>query len=304
MTITEQVVKNIIRRLLKGEDYRIEVVALINAEFLQFSIDFFKGIVDAKLKSKDITVDWYKKAFLDPKLSAKEIAINSGLNKKTIHNMFNSSTKEIVIDASNEHYDLLYESIKNLVESEHELDLTLTIKFKGVSVDLNVSESLIVINTLAVKRAELRGGLWSTAGKRVEKPLMQTLCKLYGVSENNYSLKIKGKKIEEDEFEREIDFYLTEGSNQYKCEVKLMGRGNPESADAVIARDSKVFVADKLSDTNKKQLNSLNVEWVELRSDGGFERFDIVLENLKIPHSKLPQNIDKELDIIFKEILK
>lgn len=83
-----------------------------------------------------------------------------------------------------------------------------------------------------------------------------------------------------------------------------MGRGNPESADAVIARDSKVFVADKLSDTNKKQLNSLKVEWVELRSDGGFERFDTVLKNLKIPHTKLPSNIDKELEVIFKEIFK
>jgi len=237
-------------------------------------------------------------------LPARDIAINSGLNKKTIHNMFNSSTKEIVIDASNEHYDALYEAIKNLVDTEHDLELTLTIKFKGVSVDLNVGESLIVINTLAVKRAELRGGLWSTAGKRVEKPLIQTLCGLYGVSNKNYSLKIKGKTIEEDDFEREIDFYLVEGKNQYKCEVKLMGRGNPESADAVIARDSKVFVADKLSDTNKKQLNSLKVEWVEMRSDGGFRRFETVLDHLKIPHEKLPENIDKKLEVVFKEIFK
>ena len=302
MTITEQVAKNIIRKLLKGEDYRIEVVTLINAEFLQFAVDFFKKIVNAKLKNKGITADWYKKEFLNPNLSARDIAINSGLNEKTIHNMFNSSTKEIVIDASNEHYDILYEAIKNLVEAEHDLELTLTIKFKGVSVDLNVSESLIVINTLAVKRSALRGGLWSTAGKRVEKPLMQTLCKLYGVPNKNYALKVKGKEIKEDDFEREIDFYLIEGKNQYKCEVKLMGRGNPESADAVIARDSKVFVADKLSDTNKKQLNSRKVEWVELRSDGGFEKFDIVLKNLKISHTRLSNNIDKELEIIFKEI--
>jgi hypothetical protein len=304
MTITEQVAKNIIKKLLRGEDYRIEVVTLINAEFLQFAIDFFKRIVDAKLKNKNITVDWYKKEFLNPSLPARDIAINSGLNKKTIHNMFNSSTKEIVIDASNEHYDALYEAIKNLVDTEHDLELTLTIKFKGVSVDLNVSESLIVINTLAVKRAELRGGLWSTAGKRVEKPLMQTLCGLYGVPSKNYALKIKGKVIEEDDFEREIDFYLVEGKNQYKCEVKLMGRGNPESADAVIARDSKVFVADKLSDTNKKQLNSLKVEWVEMRSDGGFKRFETVLDHLKIPHEKLPENIDKKLDLVFKEIFR
>jgi len=304
MTITEQVAKNIIKKLLRGEDYRIEVVTLINAEFLQFAIDFFKKIVDAKLKNKNITVDWYKKEFLNPNLPARDIAINSGLNKKTIHNMFNSSTKEIVIDASNEHYDALYEAIKNLVDTEHDLELTLTIKFKGVSVDLNVGESLIVINTLAVKRAELRGGLWSTAGKRVEKPLMQTLCGLYGVPNKNYSLKIKGKTIEEDDFEREIDFYLVEGKNQYKCEVKLMGRGNPESADAVIARDSKVFVADKLSDTNKKQLNSLKVEWVEMRSDGGFRKFETVLDHLKIPHEKLSENFDKKLEVVFKEIFK
>ena len=304
MRITDQITKNIIRKLLKGEDYRIEIVTLIDAQFLQFVVDFFKKVVDAKFKNQDISIDWYKKEFLSSELSANDIAINSGLNKKTIHNMFNSSTREIVIDASEDHYDVLYESIKNLVDTEHELELTLTIKFKGVSVDLNVSESLIVINTLAVKRAAIRGGSWSTAGKRVEKPLMQTLCKLYEVPSENYALKIKGKELDEDEFEREIDFYLIEGTNQYKCEVKLMGIGNPESADAFIARDSKVFVADKLSNTNKKQLDSRKVEWVELRSDGGFKRFETTLKKLKIPHDNLPKSIDKKLALIFEEIFQ
>jgi len=216
--------------------------------------------------------------------------------------MFNSSTKEIVIDASNEHYNSLYKTIKKLVESENDLELTLTIKFRGISVDLNVSESLIVINTLAVKRAELRGGLWSTAGKRVEKPLMQTLCKLYDVPDNNYAIKIKGRLVQNSDFEREVDFYLISGENQYKCEVKLMGRGNPESADAVIARDSKVFIADKLSETNKKQLDSLGIEWVELRNKNGFRKFEKVLNNLKIPHRIFNSNIDKKLDKIFEII--
>ena len=192
MTLTEQVAKNIIRKLLKGEDYRIEIVTLINAEFLQFAIDFFKKVVEAKLNNQDITVDWYKREFLNPELPKEDIAIHSGLNMKTISNMFNSSRKEVVIDASNDHYDTLYESIKALVESDEDLELTLTLKFQSVSVDLNISETLIVINTLAVKRAALRGGLWSTAGKRVEKPLMQTLCKLYEVSEENYKAELKG----------------------------------------------------------------------------------------------------------------
>ncbi len=300
MTLTEQVAKNIIKKLLKGADYRIEVVTLINAEFLQFAIEFFKKIIDAKLQSKNITVDWYKEAFLNPKLPANEIAINSGLNKKTIHNMFNSSTKEIVIDAANEHYDILYQSIKDLVETEHELDLTLTIKFKGVSVDLNVSESLIVINTLAVKRAELRGGLWSTAGKRVENPLMQTLCKLYSVNEENYRAKFVKDKAKG--FDREIDFYLLKDRKEFLCEVKLMGSGNPESADAVIARATNVFVADKLSLQNKSQLESLKINWIELRSENGWKRFKIALENLEIPHKDYNGNLDNDLDKIFAEI--
>lgn len=300
MTLTDQVTKNIIRKLLKGEDYRIEVVTLINAEFLQFAIDFFKKIIDAKLQSKSITVDWYKEAFLNPALPANEIAINSGLNKKTIHNMFNSSTKEIVIDASNEHYDLLYNSIQNLVETETELELTLTIKFKGVSVDLNVSESLIVINTLAVKRAELRGGLWSTAGKRVETPLMKTLCKLYQVPAENYkSLFVRDKTKNVD---REIDFYLLKDGKQFLCEVKLMGSGNPESADAVVARATNIFVADKLSIQNKNQLDNLKIHWVEMRSENGFQRFKLALEKFGIPHSGLDKNYSKQLDRIFEEI--
>lgn len=303
MTLTESVAKNIIQKLIKGQDYRIEIVTLINAEFLQYAINFFKKVIDAKLKNQDITVDWYKKEFLNPNLPARDIAIHSGLNKKTIHNMFNSSTKEIIIDASNENYDTLFEAIKNLVDTEQELELTLTIKFKGVSVDLNVSESLIIINTLAVKRAELRGGLWSTAGKRVEKPLMLTLCELFNVDNKNYTIKYKGRSKKKPEFEREIDFYLLEGDNSYKCEVKLMGRGNPEGADAVIARDSKVFVADKLSDTNKKQLDSLGVEWVELRSDNGYKRFATVLKHLNIPYQDFSGDIEPRLSQIFKKIL-
>jgi len=306
MTLTEQVTKNIIKRLIHGQDYRIEIVALINAEFLQFVIDFFKQVVDAKLKNQSVTIDWYKKEFLNPNLAIDDIAINSGLNKKTIMNMYNTATKKVVIDASNEHYDILYQSISSLIENQNEIDLTLTIKFRGVSVELNINESLIVINTLAVKRAALRGGLWSTAGKRVEKPLMQTLCKLYSVPEQNYIVKLKGKaaKAKDDpDFEREIDFYLTENKNLYKCEVKLMGRGNPESADAVIARDSKIFVADKLSDTNKSQLDSLKVEWVELRSEGGYKKFKNVLENLKIPHKEFTGNLDKGIDKILIELL-
>ena len=209
-------------------------------------------------------------------LASEDIAINSGLNKKTISNMYRSASKQIVIEASNEHFESLYNSILILVENENEIDLTLTIKFKGISVDLNVSESLIVINTLAVKRAALRGGMWSTVGKRAEKYLMLTLCKLYKVAPKYYNAEkfIRDKELDVD---REIDFYLINKENKYKCEVKLMGQGNPESADAIIARGSHVFVADTLSLQNKNQCDQLNVSWVACRDENGYKRFAKVL---------------------------
>ncbi len=302
MTLTQSVVEKVICKLLRGKDYRIEVITLIDAKFLQFAIDFFKQVVTAKLQDADINADWYKRNFLSPELNKKDIAINSGLNEKTIHNMHNSSAKRIVIDASTRHYDELHSTIANLADAEPDMELSLSIGFKGVSVDLNLSESLIVINTLAVKRSALRGGLWSTAGKRVEKPLMQTFCMLYGVPNINYSVTNRGADQTED-FSREVDFYLINGSDESKCEVKLMGKGNPESADAVIARDSKVFVADKLSDTNKSQLDSLGVEWVELRSTNGFQKFKTVLTNLGIPHSDLSADIEGDLNRILESIL-
>lgn len=300
MTLTNEVTKKIISKLLKGEDYRIEVVSIINVEFLQFAIDFFKKIVDAKLRSDAITTDWYKTAFLNKDLSSDEIAINSGLNKKTIHNMYNSSTKEIIIDAANEHYEQLYEIIESLCENESNLDLTLAITLNDVSVKLNISESLVVINTLAVKRAALRGGAWSTAGKQVEKYLMFTLCKLFSVSDKNYEAKFTRDRSKD--VDREIDFYLKNENNKYRCEVKLMGQGNPESADAIFARKSNVFVADKLSDQNKNQAEQLNVHWVELHSKEGYRRFKNILEKLKIPHKDFSNNIDSALDVIFRDI--
>lgn len=308
MKITNQVTKNIIKRVIKSEDYRIEIVNLLNAEFLQFSIDFFKKVVAAKLNSEDITIDWYKKYFLAEHLPKDEIIIHSGLNEKTITNMYGTAKKSVVIDASIEHFETLYTSIQTLVENEqNEIDLTLTIKLKSVSVDLSISESLIVINTLAVKRSQLRGGLWSTAGKSVEKYLMLALCKLYAVPESHYDastfVKDKSKNVD-----REIDFYLIRNQQKYLCEVKLMGKGNPESADAIIARNTQIFIADTLSQQNKNQCDELNVAWVALREEQGFLKFEQILQNFDIPHTHYKyesnEKLNRDLDDILNHLLE
>jgi predicted AAA+ superfamily ATPase len=301
MTLTDQVIKNIVSRLIKSQDYRIEVINLINADFLQFAVAFFKKVVHAKIESKDITIDWYKNAFMDKGLSTDDIAINAGLNKKTISNMYGTARKNVVIDAAYEHFESLYESIQSLIDLEKEIELTLTIKFNNVSVDLNVSESLIVVNTLAVKRAAIRGGFWSTAGKSVEKYLMITLCKLYNLSEDYYDSShfIKNKKKNVD---REVDFYLLNGDRKFRCEVKLMGQGNPESADAIFARQTQLFVADKLSQQNINQCEQLGIEWVELRRENGFRRFKHVLDKFGIPHTDFSSNLDVDLPVIMNSL--
>ena len=302
MTFDKIAVKQILLRLLKGEDYRGEVLNIINADFLDFALQFFKDVAEAKLQNEELTDDWYKKYFIqNPDLTKEEVAIYSGLNMKTISNTYKTTAKNVVVDASLEHYDTFVKTIQELIEIDDSLELMLTIKYNKVSVELTLSESLIVMNVLAVKRAAIRGGAWSTAGKRVEKPLMLTLCKLFRVPDKHYKSIYVAQLKDENDFSREIDFYLIDqNNNELKCEVKLMGKGNPESADAVIARDSKIFVADTLSETNKKQLDSLKVEWVELRSEKGYEKFKTILSNRGIPYEDIeditPEYLEKVID--------
>ena len=156
-----------------------------------------------------------------------------------------------------------------------------------MSFDLNLSESLIVLNALATKKISMCGGAWSAVGKRVEKRLLIKLCQLCGVPAKYYNAEnfVRDRMLDVD---REVDFKLYDKNfNEYRCEVKLMGKGNPESADAVIARDSDIFIADTLSDQNKNQLNQRKIFWLELKNHGveeNISRFKKILEKLNIPH--------------------
>ena len=298
MTVTGAVIKNIIRKLLAGQDYRSEIVTLLDAEFLQYVIAFFKRVACAKLENKNITVDWYKKELLlSDSLTKEEIAVHSGLNMKTISNMYNSTSKKIVLEASLEHYEALCDAIISLTEQD-DFDVTLTIKFRNVSVDLSINESLIVINTLAVKRSALRGGLWSTAGKQVEKPLMIALCALFQVPKKYFD---QGNLPDS---QRESDFYLFDDTGKgFPCEVKLMGKGNPESADAVYARGSRVLIANTLSDLNKEQMDANGILWVELKETDDYKRFEHVLNTLSIPCKPFTGDFQSALDKILDSIL-
>jgi len=81
-----------------------------------------------------------------------------------------------------------------------------------------------------------------------------------------------------------------------------MGKGNPESADAIIARYSDVFVADTLSQQNKNQCDQLGVNWIALRDKDGYKKYSEILQKLNIPHTKYNGNLDNDLPEILEKL--
>lgn len=302
MTISEKITRQIITDVIKSQDHRLAILEIINKEFMTFAIDFFKEVANAKLEDKEININWYKKHFLDSSLDKNEIAINSGLNLKTVDNIYRTTAKNVVLDASKEYFNSFYKELEYLTEADKEINITLTIKFKQVSVELNINESLLVINILAVKRSQIRGGIWSATGKGVEKYLMLALCKLFKVEEKYYSAE-HFTKDNSKAVDREIDFYLIDSNNKkHRCEVKLMGKGNPESADAIFARQTEVFVADTLSMQNKNQSDLLGVVWVACKDKEGYKRFALALDKFNIPYTDYNGNLDKDLAEILDKV--
>ena len=148
MNFENKVIEQTIDKLINGEDYRSEIVNAINVQFLDFSLLFFKDIIRAKLDEKNIDINWYKKYFiLNKNLETDEIAIYSGMNKKTITNIYGSATKEIVLNTAEKNFDYLSNLINELNENEEDkLNIQLKITYNKISVELSISESLLVIN--------------------------------------------------------------------------------------------------------------------------------------------------------------
>lgn len=289
MTFENDIIESTVNRLLNGDDYREEVVKSINAVFLDFTINFFKKIVEAKMNDEGITLEWYKKYFiLGNNFSADEAAIYAGINKKTITNMYGTATKEVVLNVANENFEYLSNVIGELEkDSSTGIAINIKISYKNVTVDLSLTESLLVINALATKKIQLRGGAWSSIGKKVEKPLLDKLCEIAGVPSSNID-NSHFRKDKTKSFDREVDYKLISKTGKiYRIEVKLMGKGNPESADATIARDSDIFVADTLSEQNCNQLTARGVEHLILKGNPDpIKEFKIILEKLNIPFIK------------------
>ena len=286
MTFGEKSIAATISKLLSGEDYRDEVVNAINALFFDFSIKFFREIVDAKFSGQDINMHWYREHFIESEnITPDDAAIYAGLNRKTITNIYGTASREVVLDAARSNFEYLRSMLAELEsDAENDLAVSISISYNSITVKLSLTESLLVINALATKKLQIRGGAWSAIGKRVEKPLLDELCRRAGVPAKNIDRKFTRDKTLA--YDRETDYRLIGRDGKiYRVEVKLMGKGNPESADATIARDSDIFIADTLSEQNCAQLTALGIEYLILRGNNKpLEDFVKILDRLDIPH--------------------
>jgi len=94
------------------------------------------------------------------------------------------------------------------------LNVDLQVTFNNVTVKLNLNESLVIINALAIRRSQIRGGKWSAVGKNIQTPLPETMCVIYAIPKGHYGA---GTRMGL----REVDFTLwNKHGKEIKCEVK------------------------------------------------------------------------------------
>lgn len=283
MAIDRDGLQHMLRCLIRdGESHREAVFREINRTFLDAALAFFREVVEAKLRGEDLGEDdWYRSELIErPGLPKEAVAMHAGMPNKTVQNTYGTTRREAVLDVGLKNYESLQRTINELVAQRDSPSIVLTIKLGAVGVDLTLNESLIVINSLAIQRERIRGGKWSSAGKQLERPLMATLCLLYGVDRQHWRL--AGPR----DAKYQVDFVLRSGGRDYPCEVKLMGPGNPESAKAVHAQESRLLVADHLSTQAVESLDQAGIEWVRLAEPDGYQRFGRVLDRFNIERTQ------------------
>lgn len=299
MAINRDSLHHMIRCLIRdGENHREAVFREINRTFLDKAFAFFRDVVEAKLRGEDLgESDWYRSEMIErPDLPKDAVTMHAGLPNKTIKNTYGTTRREVVLEAGLRNYESLQRTINELVAQRDSPSIVLTIKLGAVGVDLTLNESLIVINSLAIQRERIRGGKWSSAGKQLERPLMATLCLMYGVDQRHWRL--AGPR----DAKYQVDFVLRGNGRDYPCEVKLMGPGNPESAKAVHAQESRLLVADHLSLQAVESLDQAGIEWVRLAERNGYQRFGSVLDRFNIERT---QAVDLDaLDEIIARAIK
>ena len=283
----------VIRRLIEnGEDHRLAVEELINRRFFEWAVDFLRQVTAAKRLSDDTgAADWYSSVFLAHGVEKENISAYGAIPIKMVSNVYRSTKYEVVVDAARRNHSAMQRTLEELAALQDVQQVGLSVRVGDAAAALTLEESMVVLNALAVKRAHIRGSSWASLGTRAEVPLMETLCALFSVSKQYWRIG------EPDDARHQVDFMLQRHGVQYRCEVKLMGRGNPEGFKAALVNDARLLVADRLSDQAITTLGKNKVAWVALGKPNGYRRFGDVLDSFNIPR-KEPRSLTQLNDIL------
>ncbi len=296
MNIYDSTLQQQLRSLLTNEHSHDEALGWHKSEFGRFCIQYFKEIARYKAAALNLHDREAHATYSMASDNDDPIILEPAPGVEIARLPKNRVVAEVTIAYPEE----LPTKLPILLRSDRSAIVYRPIlKRNGVGLHLSLQESLIVVNTLAAKHAEIRGGAWSGLGKRLELPLMLALANLYQVPPSHYA----GKGLTGEN--REVDFhFLNSAGDQFFCEVKLMGKVNPESADSTIARRSNIFIAHTLSDKNKSQLTNRGHHWVELGAPEGYQRIHTVFSYLDIPCADFTGDLDATLDSIIPQVFE
>ena len=276
--VDDTVIKTALESLISGQDFRKALHKYTDSLFFNDISDFFNFLEEnADIINDDD--DWYENLLVEGEaLPPEKRATFAGMPKKTIKNIRKTTKKEVMIEEAKESYNFLSTNLPHYIKNIESFALEIpNLKIKNVDL-------FLILNFLAIRKMQIRGGVQSSFGKIIENKLMDELCDRAGVPATNRDSKFTRDKSKD--VDREVDYYLINNKGDEKrCEVKMMGSGNPESADAIIARDTDIFVADTLSEQNKSQMVDRNVKYLECKDNQNvLEEFKQILDQLDIPY--------------------
>ena len=296
MSYDEDVVLEIlVHELIAPKDTDCPVDRHLHDDLRQVAWQVFRDAARAKFSGKKADVNWlnqfifrHTRSAADPGTPSSSVPLLGGLladlpNAADHHTIDNQSGQTDRF--ASEYMDI------------PDIGMELTLRYNGVGITLTQSEAHIFVGLLGDILVHARAIYVQKLSVHLELPLMLTLAKLYRFPPSHYSA--KGQTGQS----REVDFHFVDrNSIAHYCEVKLMGKGNPESADSAIARDSNIFIADTLSAANKEQLTRRRTQWIELRQGDGFRKLYRILELLDIPCAPFTGDLDAALNRIIPQV--
>lgn len=299
-------ISDIIWAILKGNDYRKFVLAVINERFIRNVNELTEEIFLSKKQYGDCWIHNLLEETKDKKGKWNKFKLlwYGGLNDKTVKNMTGSSAKDVCLEVGKENIDSVNLLLKEM-DFDNITNINITLKRGNEKIELNELESILFVNIISTMKLTVQGGAWSEVGKNTEKQLLFTIFRIFEIPSNHFILvydDMKRKGLVEN---REIDGILFSGKERVlQIELKLLGIGNPEIGDEALARKVDLFLIDRLTDMMKKEAEKINVKVIEFRQENFFdEMYDFLVIN-NIPCRKPVISDDRELKELIDENLE